>query len=315
MAGRLVVVTSRYPVSAGELVIVEASSWLKEATSVIAWLSSVLVAVASIDSNCVAREVISSDPSSDVVLLSEGSVSTPEVASGMRSDEVGTPAWTSELVITTERSVGCVRTPVGVPRSELVLATPRPISALVVSIDSDAVTIAEDSSDARLDRTSVAEGRVGASEVTSRVVSVELKTSVVCASPIEVTDGESVSSAGLLANVDSLVRTMVGVITPVSTGPELVLISSRPITELVVSGNSDTTVSEEIGSDAALDGTSVAEGNVGVSVMICEIVLCASGPDVIDGSKSVVSARALVSESSGSAVELSITIELKVGMS
>ena len=70
-------------------------------------LSSVLVAVASIDSNCVVREGVSSDASSDVMLLSEGSVSTPEVASGMTSDEVGTSAWTFELVITSEDSVGC----------------------------------------------------------------------------------------------------------------------------------------------------------------------------------------------------------------
>jgi len=196
-----------------------------------------------------------------------------------------------------------------------VLATPRPISALVVSSDSDAVTIAEVSSDTRLERTSVAEGRIGASELISRVVSVELKTSVACASPIEVTVGESVISARLLENVDSLAEIMVGVIIPVSMGPELVLISSRPITELVISGNSDLTFSEKIGSETALDGTSVAAGSVGVSVMICEIVLCVSGSDVISGSKSVVSARVLVSESSGSAVELAITIELKVGIS
>ena len=318
MAGRLVVVMSGYSVSAGELVIVEASSWLKEATSVIVLLSSVLVAVASIDSNCVVSEVISSDASSDVVLLGSGSIS--EVASGIESDEVGTSDWTSKLVIASEDSVGCAKMLVGVPRSklvtvELVLAPPSPISALVVSIDSDAVKIAEDSSDTRLEGASVVEGRIEASELTSRVASVELKTSVVCTSPMEVTGGEPVMSAKLLENVDPLVRTMVGVIMPVSTGSELVLILSRSTIELVMSGKSDPIVSEKIGSETALDGTSVAGGRVGVSVMICERVFCVSGPDVIDGSESVVSARVLVSESSVSAVELSSTIELMVGMS
>lgn len=112
---------------------------------------------------------ISSDASSVVALLSEGSVSTPEVASGMASDEVGTSDWIIELI--SGRSVGCVRMLVGVIRSEsatkeLVLASPSPILALVVSINPDTVDTPEDSSDTRLKGTSVTVGRVEPSEVT-----------------------------------------------------------------------------------------------------------------------------------------------------
>jgi C-terminal processing protease CtpA/Prc len=83
-----VVVISGYPVSIGKLVIV--ASWLRERSSVIELLSSALVAVASDGSDGTTTEETSSDASPDVVLLSKGSVSTSEVASGMGSDEVGT---------------------------------------------------------------------------------------------------------------------------------------------------------------------------------------------------------------------------------
>lgn len=76
---------SGYPVSTGKLVIV--ASWLREGSSVIELLSSTLVAVAS---DGTTTEETSSDASPDVVLLSKGSVSTSEVASGMGPDEVGT---------------------------------------------------------------------------------------------------------------------------------------------------------------------------------------------------------------------------------
>lgn len=162
--------------------VVEASSWLREAISVIEMLSSVLVAVAPNDSDGVNAEEKSSDASSDVVLLSDGSVSTPVVASGMAFDELGTSDWISELVIASGRSVGCVRMPVGKTRSESVtkeLVTSSSILALVVSSDSVTVNSAEDNPDTRLEGTSVMEGRLESSEVTERVASIELKISVV----------------------------------------------------------------------------------------------------------------------------------------
>lgn len=127
-------------------------------------------------------------------------------------------------------------------------------------------------------------------------------------------DGESLISIGMLEIVGSVncVRTLVGVNVSVSMGTELVLVFPRSMTELLMSGRSDRTVSEEITSETALGVTSVAEGSVGSSVMICEIVVCVSKFDVIDGSRSVVSARTLVSEMSDASEELSTTIELMV---
>lgn len=285
-------------------------------------LSSMLVAVGSNDSTFVVREETSSDASSDVVSLSEGSVTTPEVASGMESDDVTTSDCTSDLVIISGRSVGCVSMLVGVTRSEsvnteFVLATPSPILAMVVSMDWDRAENTEDSSDTRLDGMSVTEGSIEESEVTWRGISVELKTSVVWTSPMEVIDGKSVVSAELVKNTDSAtcVKILVGDTIPVSMGTMLELVSSKSMIELLWSGKFDRIVPEETISEIALGRTSVAEGNVGSSVMICEIVFCVSEPDVIDGTRSVVSGRALVSETSDAIVELSTTIELMVGTS
>jgi hypothetical protein len=226
----------------------------------------------------------------------------------MGSEGVGTLDWASELVITSGRSVGCVRTLVGVTRSEpitteLVLAAPSKILALV-STDSNPVGTADDSSNTKLEGVSVTGERVE--------MSVELKTSV-WASPMEVIDGESVTSG--LENTDSVdcIRTLVGVANSLPKGTALVLVSSRSIPELLVSGKLDTIVSEGSIWETALDNTSGAEASVGASVMICENVVCVS--DVIDGSSSVVSARMLVGERSDAIVELSTTIELMVGTS
>jgi hypothetical protein len=297
-----VVVISGYPVSIGKLVIV--ASWLRERSSVIELLSSALVAVASDGSDGTTTEETSSDASPDVVLLSKGSVSTSEVASGMRSDEVGTSDWMSEL-IASGRSVGCVRTLVGVTKpesmtTELVLAAPSR-SLMLVSIASDAVTTAEVRSDTTLEGRSVTAGRSETSRVSSDVISAEIEVSV-GASAIGVIDGELTASARTLED------------TPVSIDKELVLGPSRSIPELLVLDKSDTIVSEASSWDIALNEASVPEGSVGASVMIWEVAVCASTSDVIDGSRLVVSTVA-ESERSDSIAELSTTAKLVEGRS
>jgi hypothetical protein len=298
-----VVVISEYPVSTGKLGIV--ASWLREGSSVIELLSSTLVAVASDGSDGMITEDESSDTSPDVVLLSKGRVSTSEVASGMGSDEVGTSGWMSE-VMASGRSVGCVRTLEGVIRSELittelVLAAPSRSLVLVVPIASDAVITTEVRSDTTLEGRSVTVGRSETSRVSSDVGSTEIEVSV-GASAITVIDGELVISVKTLED------------TSVSIGKELVLALSRSMAELLVSDKSDTIVSERSSWDIVLDKASVAEGSVGASVIICEVTVCASTSDVLDGSRLVVSTVA-ESERSDPIAELSITAKLVEGRS
>jgi hypothetical protein len=140
----------------------------------------------------------------------------------------------SEL-IASGRSVGCVRTLVGVTKpesmtTELVLAAPSR-SLMLVSIASDAVTTAEVRSDTTLEGRSVTAGRSETSRVSSDVISAEIEVSV-GASAIGVIDGELTASARTLED------------TPVSIDKELVLGPSRSIPELLVLDKSDTIVSE-----------------------------------------------------------------------
>jgi hypothetical protein len=290
-AGKSVSTVSGEPVSTGELMIVEKSSWLGDAVSVTRLPSA--------------------------MLLGEGSVSMAEVASAIGSEDGSVIDCTSELVTTSGRSVDWVILSVAVLRSEsitteLVLATPSTIPEPMGSMVSDAVTVAESCSDTTLEGRSVIRGRIEASVVTPGVVSADIEISV-WASTVEVIDGALVTSVGKLDSVAS-VRTSVGVAISLWMGTEPVLALSRSIPELVVSGKSDKIVSEESSWEIALEGM-VAETSVGASVMIWGIALCASETDVIDGSRSVVSARALVSEGSDSTAELSTTIELGVEMS
>ena len=310
------IVLSTSLVSVGKLIVVEASSWLREASSVREVLDSTLVPVVSSRVVDAVAEGGSSGSRLDPVLLSEGTALTIEVASITSSDEVGTSDWISELVLTSERSVGWARTPVGVLKSEainteLVLRVPSAIFGIVFSKDSDTVDTAEASSDTTLEGTFVAEGRIEISRLTSEVEAGEIVVSA-CVSAIEVIDGGPTISVKMLEGVGSLiwVRIPVGVIDSVSMGTETVLLPSRSFTELLISGESGMTVSEESLSEAALDGMSLAEGSVGASLMLTEVAGCASTLDVVNGSRPVVSARVLICGASDSSVELSTTTEL-----
>jgi hypothetical protein len=293
-AGKSVSTVSGEPVSTGELMIVEKSSWLGDAVSVIRLPSA--------------------------MLLGEGSVSMAEVASAIGSEDGSVMDCTSELVRTSGRSVGCIKLSAAVLRpeiitTELVLATPSTILELMGSMVSDVVTAAEPCSDTTLEGMSVTRGRIEESVAISRVPA-NWEVSV-WASAIEVTDGVMVIPAKILEETGSVacVRTSVGVTGSVSMGKKLALVSSRSILELVVPGRSDTIVSEGSNWETALDRTSVAEESVGFSVMVWGIALCAFEPDVVDGSRSVVSTRALVSEGSDSTAEPSTMIELGKEMS
>jgi hypothetical protein len=307
-AGRSVIATGE-PVWTGELMIVDESSWLKDAISVITLPSSALV-----------TEDGSSASTVDTMLLGEGSVLMAEVASAIYSEDGSVTGCTSELVTSSGRPVSCVKSPVAVLRSEyttteLVLATPSTALALAVSIASDTVIATEPCPDTTLEGMSVTRAGIEESVAISGVFA-NWEVSV-WASAIEVTGGVMVISARLLEGTGSVacVRTSVTLTDPVSMGKKLALVASGSIPELAVSGRSDKIVSEEISWEIALDGTSVTEESVEASVMGWGIADGVIESDVIDGNKSVVSARALVSEGSDRTAELSTTIELGEEMS
>jgi hypothetical protein len=147
-AGRSVIATGE-PVWTGELMIVDESSWLKDAISVITLPSSALV-----------TEDGSSASTVDTMLLGEGSVLMAEVASAIYSEDGSVTGCTSELVTSSGRPVSCVKSPVAVLRSEyttteLVLATPSTALALAVSIASDTVIATQPCPDTTLEGMSV----------------------------------------------------------------------------------------------------------------------------------------------------------------
>jgi hypothetical protein len=297
----------------------EISPWLREANSVIDMLSSVLLTVASNDSDDVIVEDSSSGSTTDVTLLGEGSASMTELVSAPESDEVSAADRVSELVTISDRSVGCARMLVGVVKSDSITTELVPVissTILELTTSSDADDAIETCSETTLDGISVKDGRIETSVAISRVVSGSIEVSV-WASPIEMIDGAVVISARLLEETDSVVcvRILVGVTNSDSMGTVLVLALLRSITELLASGKLGTFVCEERSSDTTLERISVAEERVGASVTIWETVVCVSDTGVVNGKRSDVSVRVLIGGTSDSTAELSITTELKEELS
>jgi hypothetical protein len=297
----------------------EISPWLREAISVIDMLSSVLLTVASNDPDDVIVEDSSSGSTTDVTLLGEGSASMTELVSAPESDEVSAADRASELVIISDRSVGCARMLVGVAKSDSITTELVPVTSstiLELTTSSDADDAIETCSETTLEGISVKDGRIETSVAISRVVSGSIEVSV-WASPIEVIDGAVVISARLLEETGSVVcvRILVGVTNSDSMGTVLVLALSRSKTELLASGKLGTFVCEERSWDTTLERISVAEERVGASVTIWETVVCVPDTDVVDGKRSDVSVRVLIGETSDSIAELSITTELKEELS
>jgi hypothetical protein len=301
------------------MMVCEISPWLREANSVIDMLSSVLLTVASNDSDDVIVEDSSSGSTTDVTLLGEGSASMTELVSAPESDEVSAADRVSELVTISDRSVGCARMLVGVVKSDSITTELVPVissTILELTTSSDADDAIETCSETTLDGISVKDGRIETSVAISRVVSGSIEVSV-WASPIEMIDGAVVISARLLEETDSVVcvRILVGVTNSDSMGTVLVLALLRSITELLASGKLGTFVCEERSSDTTLERISVAEERVGASVTIWETVVCVSDTGVVNGKRSDVSVRVLIGGTSDSTAELSITTELKEELS
>jgi hypothetical protein len=301
------------------MMVCEISPWLREANSVIDMLSSVLLTVASNDSDDVIVEDSSSGSTTDVTLLGEGSASMTELVSAPESDEVSAADRVSELVTISDRSVGCARMLVGVVKSDSITTELVPVTSstiLELTTSSDADDAIETCSETTLDGISVKDGRIETSVAISRVVSGSIEVSV-WASPIEMIDGAVVISARLLEETDSVVcvRILVGVTNSDSMGTVLVLALLRSITELLASGKLGTFVCEERSSDTTLERISVAEERVGASVTIWETVVCVSDTGVVNGKRSDVSVRVLIGGTSDSTAELSITTELKEELS
>lgn len=159
----------------------EISPWLREAISVIDMLSSVLLTVASNDPDDVIVEDSSSGSTTDVTLLGEGSASMTELVSAPESDEVSAADRASELVIISDRSVGCARMLVGVAKSDSITTELVPVTSstiLELTTSSDADDAIETCSETTLEGISVKDGRIETSVAISRVVSGSIEVSV-----------------------------------------------------------------------------------------------------------------------------------------
>jgi len=159
----------------------EVSPWLREAISVIDMLSSVLLAVASSDSDDVIVEDSSPESRTDVTLIGEGSASMTELGSAPESDEVIARDRVSELVITSGRSVGCASMLVGVAKSVSITTELVPVTSstiLELTISSDADDVIETCSETTLEGIPVNDGRIERSVALSMVVSGSIEVSV-----------------------------------------------------------------------------------------------------------------------------------------
>jgi hypothetical protein len=284
--------------------------------------------------------------------VAEGRIETSVAISGIVSDNIEVSVWASTIEVTDGAvvisaklieetdSVVWVRTSVGVTGSDsmgtmLVLAFSRSITELLMSGKSGTFVSEERNWDTTLERTSVAEERVGAS--------VTIWETPVCVPDADVMDGKrsDVSAKVLVGRTsDVSARVLVGEMSDsiaelsitaelkeeVSWVAELESRSPSP-----VSRGSDDTVADVIGSRMLLDGKSVitgtnsvtesedkpdAEGIARTLVVKSEIVSdetevsdARSKLNVMDGSSVV--CKVLEVKDSGSMIELSITAEIK----